>query len=90
LEQKPLFKQVIELNQATLNNAFDAMALLQYRFENIANGAMDMAPGLPDEKRQAIKDWVELFKDGCDSMKQHMNHSFEQAEKLFTVQKKGI
>lgn len=66
------------------------MALLQNRFENFANGAMDLALGLPDEKRQAIKNWAELFKDGRDSIKQHMNHSFEQAEKLFTIQKKDV
>jgi hypothetical protein len=90
LEQKQLFQQVIELNQATLNNVFDAMALLQDRFENIANGAMDLAPGLPDKKRQAIKNWAELFKDGRDNMQQHMNYSFEQVEKLFTIQKKTL
>jgi hypothetical protein len=90
LEQKQLFKQVIELNQATLNNVFDAMTLLQNRFENIANGAMDLAPGLTDEKRETMKNWAELYKDGRDSMKQHMNHSFEQAEKLFAIQKEDV
>lgn len=90
MEKKQLLKQVIALNQTTLNNVFDAMALFQNRFENFANGTMDLALGLSDEKREAIKNWAELFKDGRDSIKQHMNHSFEQAEKLFAIQKEDV
>lgn len=90
MEQKQLLKQVIELNQATLNNVFDAMTLLQNRFEDIANGAMDLALDLSDEKREALNNWAELFKDGRDNIKQHMNHSFEQAGKLFKIQKKDL
>lgn len=87
MEQKQLFKQMIELNHVTLNNVFDAMVLVQDRFENIARGTMDMAPGLLAEKREAIDNWVELYKSGRDSIKQQMSENFEQAEKLFTLSK---
>jgi hypothetical protein len=85
MDQKQMFKQMIEFNQTTFNNAYDAMVLVQDQFEKAACAALDQARGLPAEGRKAIENWSEAFKDGRKSLKQQMDNGFEQAEKLFVI-----
>jgi hypothetical protein len=85
MDQKQMFKQMIEFNQTTFNNAYDAMVLLQDQFEKAARAALDQAHGLPAEGRKAIENWSEAFKDGRKNLKQQIDSGFEQAEKLFVV-----
>ena len=77
-----LFKQMIELNQTTFNNALDAMALLQNRFERVVTPAFDQTFGIPVEGRKAIERWAGFFRESRQCFKQQMNRSFEQADKL--------
>jgi hypothetical protein len=83
MDQKKMFKQIIEFNQTTFNNRFTTTVLVQDQFERLSNAALDQIPGLPAEGRKAIEDWAEIFKNGRNSFKQQMDNSFEQAEKLF-------
>lgn len=85
MDQKQMFKQVIEFNQTTFNNAYNAMVLLQDQFEKAASAALDQASGLPAEGRKAIENWSEAFKEGRKNFKQQMDNGFEQAEKLFVI-----
>ena len=46
MDQKQIVKQIIDFNQATFNNTFNAMVLLQDQFERITQTAMGQAtPG---------------------------------------------
>ncbi len=83
MDQKQLFKQMIEFNQTTFNNTFNAAVLVHDQFEKVANAALDQIPGLPAEGRKAIENWADVFKTGRNSFKQQIDNSFEQAEKLF-------
>jgi hypothetical protein len=83
MDQKQLFKQMIEFNQTTFKNIFNATVLVQDQFEKVANAALDQIPGLPAEGRKSIEHWADVFKDGRNSFKQQIDNSFEQAEKLF-------
>jgi hypothetical protein len=85
MEQKQVFKQMIDFNQTTFNNAFDAVVLLQDQFEKVANTALDQIPGLPAEGRKAIENYAESFKEGRKNFKQQIDNGFEQAEKLFMI-----
>lgn len=85
MEQKQVFKQMIDFNQKTFNNAFDAMVLLQDQFEKVANTALDQIPGVPAEGRKAIENWAGAFKEGRKNFKQQMDNGFEQAERLFVI-----
>jgi hypothetical protein len=82
MDQKKIFKQMIELNQTTFNNIFNVTVLVQDQFERVANAALDQIPGMPAEGRKSIEDWAEIFKYGRNSFKQQMDNNFEQAEKL--------
>ena len=83
MDQKKLFKQMIEFNQSTFNNIFSATVLVQDQFERVANTALNQIPGLSAEGRKSIENWADVFRDSRNSFKQQIDNSFEQAEKLF-------
>jgi hypothetical protein len=83
MDQKKMFKQMIEFNQTTFNNIFTATTLVQDQFEDMATAALDQLPGFPAEGRKSIENWAEIFKNGRNRFKQQMDHGFEQAEELF-------
>lgn len=80
MDQKQMMKQILDFNQATFNNSYQAMVLLQDQFERIANTAIDQAHWLPAEGRKVIEDWIEAYKTGRDSFKSHLDDSYKQAE----------
>lgn len=83
MDQKKIFKQMIESNQLTFNNIFNVTVLVQDQIERAANSALDQIPGIPAEGRKSIENWAEFFKYGRNSFKQQMDNNFEQAQKLF-------
>jgi len=83
MDQKQILKQMIEFNQATFNNTFQAMVLLQEQFERVAQTAIDQANWLPAEGRKAIENWVETYKTGRDNYKGYVEDSYKKVEKYF-------
>lgn len=85
MDQKQILKQMIEFNQATFNNTFQAMVLLQDQFERIAQTAIDQANWLPAEGRKAIENWVEAYKTGRDNYKSYVDDSYQKVERYFAA-----
>ena len=83
MDQKQILKQMIEFNQATFNNSFQAMVLLQDQFERIAQTAIDQSNWLPAEGRKAIENWVEACKTGRDNFQSYVEDSYKKVEKYF-------
>jgi hypothetical protein len=80
MDQKHIVKQMIEFNQATFNNAYDANVLLQDQFERVANTVLDQATWMPAEGRKAIDNWVEFYKNNRDKFKDYIDDSYKKAE----------
>ena len=83
MKQDQIIKQMIEFNQATFNNTFQAMVLLQDQFERIAQTTVEQANWLPAEGRKAIENWVEAYKTGRDNYKSYVDDSYKKVETYF-------
>lgn len=83
MDQKQILKQMVEFNQTTFNNTFQAVVLLQDQFERVAQTALDQANWLPAEGRKAVENWVESYKSGRDNYKRFVDESYQQVEKYF-------
>jgi hypothetical protein len=83
MDQKQLLKQMVEFNQATFNNTFQAMNMLQDQFERVAQTAIDQASWLPEDGRKAIDEWAKAFKTGRKDFKAHVDESYKKVEALF-------
>ncbi len=83
MDQKQMLKQMIDFNQATFNNSFNAMTLLQDQFENVAKTVLEQANWLPAEGRKAIENWTETYKTARQTFKQQIDDSYKEVEKFF-------
>lgn len=43
MEQKKILKQILDFNQATFNNSFNAVVMMQEQFERVAKTAFTQA-----------------------------------------------
>lgn len=82
-QQKQMLKQMIDFNQATFNNTYNAIELLQDQFERVAGTVLDQATWLPAEGRKAIEQWVESYKIGRDNFKKYVDENYKKVEEYF-------
>lgn len=83
MEQKQMLKQMLEFNQTTFNNAFNAMTSLQDQFERVAKTVLEQATWLPAEGRKTIENGTKTYKSACQTFKQQVDDSYKQVEKAF-------
>lgn len=82
-QQKQMFKQMLEFNQTTFTNTFNAAALLQDQLERVAKTGLDQATWLPAEGRKVIENWVDAYKTGRENFKNYMDDSYKKVEEFF-------
>jgi hypothetical protein len=83
MDQKQMLKQMIEFNQATFNNAFNAMSLLQDQFDRVTKTVLEQATWLPAEGRKAIENWADSYKTGRETFKKYVDDSYKKVEEFF-------
>jgi hypothetical protein len=87
MDQKQIFKQMIDFNKASFDNGFNAMVLIQDQTERAANALLDQATWLPAEGKKAIQDWVKTYKNGREEFKTSVDASFKKVEEYFSSAK---
>ena len=80
MDQKKIFKQMVDFNKAAFNNAFGAMVMVQDQNETLANTMLNQATWMPEEGKKAIQDWVETFKKGREEYKKTVEEAFNKVE----------
>ena len=80
MDQKQAFKQMVEFNRGAFNNAFNAMVMVQDQNETLANTLLNQATWLPEEGKQAVKEWVAAFKKGREEYKKAVDEAFSKVE----------
>jgi hypothetical protein len=49
MDQKQIFKQMVDFNRSAFNNAFNAMVMVQDQTETLSNTMLNQATWLPEE-----------------------------------------
>jgi hypothetical protein len=83
MDQKQIFKQMVEFNKGAFNNSFNAMVMIQDQTETLANTMLSQASWMPEEGQKALRDWVDSFKKGRDDYKKAIDEAFEKVEEFF-------
>ena len=84
MDQKKLFKQMLDFNKSAFENSFSAMTMLQEQAERAGNTILDQATWLPEEGRKAVQDWVDAFKNGRNEFKKMVDENYQRVEAYFT------
>lgn len=84
MDQKKLFKQMLDFNKSAFENSFNAMVMLQQQAERAANTILDQATWLPEEGRKAIQQWADSYKKGRDDFKKLIDENYSRVESYFS------
>lgn len=83
MDQKQMFKQMIDFNKTAFDNAFNSMAMLQDQAERMTGMVLEQATWLPKEGKKVIDEWVKAYKKGRENFKSSMEDSFKKVEDFF-------
>jgi len=86
LDQKQVFKQMLDFNKTAFDNTFNAMVMLQEQTERMFSQFLEKAVWLPQEGKKAIEDWLKSYKKGCEDYKKLVDDSFKKVEAFFAAQ----
>ena len=84
MDQKQLFKQMIDFQKTTFDNSFNAMTTLQEQSEKMLSAFLGQAAWLPEEGKKAVSDWINTYKDGRVKFKEAVESNFEKVESYFS------
>jgi hypothetical protein len=84
MDQKKLFKQMLDFNKSAFENSFNAMVMLQEQAERAGSTILDQATWLPEEGRKAVQDWVNAFKKGREDFKSMVDENYSRVEAYFS------
>jgi hypothetical protein len=83
MDQKQIFRQMLDLNKMAFNNAFNAMVMVQDQTEFLANNMLNQSTGIPEEGKKAIRELVSACKMGVTEYKSTVDAAFKQVETMF-------
>lgn len=83
MDQKMLFKQMIDFQKATFDNSFKAMATLQEQGEKMVSMFMDQASWLPKEGKKAITEWINAYQKGREDFREAVEKNFSKVQAYF-------
>jgi hypothetical protein len=83
MDQKEIFRQMVEFNKGAVNNAFNAMVMVQDQTETLATSMLNQATWMPEEGKKAVREWVDVFKKGRETYKKTVDEAFKKVEAFF-------
>jgi hypothetical protein len=83
MDQKQVFKQMIDFNKAAFDNSFNAIVMFQDKAESLSNTLLTQATWLPGEGKKAIEEWVKTYKTGRETFKKSVDESLNKVEDFF-------
>jgi hypothetical protein len=84
MDQKSIAKQMIQFNKTAMDNSFKAINMAYEQNEKIAGMFLAQATWLPEEGKNAIKDWMATYKSGCDNFKSLVDDSYAKVDTFFS------
>jgi len=85
MDQKKLFKQMIDFQKGTFDNAFNAMSKLQEQGEKMVNMFLAQSPWMPEDGKQAVQEWINTYKKGRDQFKSTVEDNFQKVQDYFSA-----
>ena len=83
MDQKKMFKQMIDFQKATFDSSFNAMTTLQEQGEKVVEMVINQAPWLPEEGKKAVRNWIDAYKKGRNDFKKAVETNFDKVEAYF-------
>ncbi len=73
-------KQMIDVQKATFDGMINSMIMVWEQ----TSAMLESATWIPEEGRKAFRQWVEINKQGCVSLKGAVDSGYSNLERFFT------
>ena len=83
MEMNKIAKQMVDFNKAIIDNSFNALAMVQEQTEKMTAIFLNQLPGIPEEGKKAIDEWMKACKSGRDRFKKSLDMNFEKVATIF-------
>lgn len=83
MDQKKMFKQMLDFQKKAFDSSFEAMSLLQEQSERMVNVFLEQAAWLPEDGKKAVNTWIGAYKEGRDNFREATDKNFEKIEDYF-------
>jgi hypothetical protein len=80
--QNQVWNDLMQFNQAAVENAFTAITLLQEQTERMVNLYLDQATLLPKEGKKVYNEYLKAWSKGSETFKKTVDAGFQQMEGL--------
>jgi len=84
MEQFNAIKQMVQLNKNAFEQSYNTMDMLRNQNEKMTNSFLEQATWLPEEGKNAVNEWMRLYKRSCDDFKKTADQNYKNVEKLFS------
>ena len=82
MEDRKMFKQLIEFHRTSLTNCFSMMVMMQQQAENILN-IFHYLPIMTDDGKKFMKQRTDLYKEWIDDLKKAMDEGYARIEQFY-------
>ena len=83
MDQKQIARQMIQFNKTAFESSFSAMTMVYEQNEKMFETFLSQAPGLPEEAKKAVKDWMSAYRTGCNDFKKLVDDNYAKVEEYF-------
>jgi len=80
---KDMAKQMITFYKTTFDNSFNTMVMLQDQAEKLMKTFVAQAPGMSDDGKKVLDQWMGVYKKGREDFKKAMDEGYSKVEEFF-------
>ena len=83
MDQKKLFRQMLEFNKTAFDNNFKAMSFFQSQSEQYILRFLNQANWIPDENKKMTMEWLNTYKIYHENFKACANENYKKVMECF-------
>ncbi len=82
MDQRQMFKQMIDFNRSVFDKSYSALVIWQDQMERASHALQEQAAWLPGESQAMAEEWIGAFKKGRDEFRKTVVGSFDKAAEM--------
>ncbi len=77
METNAIAKQTLQIYYAALTKTLDTTMAVQDQSQKIMENMLNQTPGIPDEGKRAISDWIEACRNQTEAIRSVIDEGFK-------------
>jgi len=84
MDIKAVVKKVVEVQKTSFDNGYEALVTIQDNTEKMMKAILTQAPLIPQENKEALDEWVKMYRKGRDDFKHVLDDGYAKVEKYMS------